>query len=145
MAAKKPDPLFAAYAASAPALDLLYYVTYAQRHRDEYTETTRAIVADMLAYLDVMNSQPVSTQKRTVWTLIDRFKGSIPKWGNAGKGDDITTFESGVSFYVRRPCNSLSLHRFLIATPIHLEHLVDRHAASNGWNLPAPRRELQEK
>jgi hypothetical protein len=85
--AKTPDALFAQYAASAPRLDLEFYVTYAQRHRDEYSPATRAIVGEMMALLQTLDtpSWSASAQKRTVWALIDRFKGSITNWyGNAG-------------------------------------------------------------
>lgn len=88
MAKQKIDPLFAAYAASAPRLDLLFYIEHADRHLAEYSARTLAIVDDMRAlYATLTGPKPGSTasQKRIVWQTIDRFKSSIERWyGNAG-------------------------------------------------------------
>lgn len=101
MTTKTVDPLFAAYAASAPRLDLESYVTYAQAHRDEFSEATRQIVREMLTLLDTLYAKPdQASSKRAVWTLIDRFKCSIPQWYDGGTGQHESFAASAIALYV---------------------------------------------
>lgn len=80
---KTVDPLFAAYAASAPRLDLAAYILYAGNHEAEYDIVTKAIVRDMLMlHAELSGPKPgsVASQKRRVWQLIDRFKAATSPW-----------------------------------------------------------------
>ena len=84
-----PDPVFAAYAASAPRLDLRFYLDYASRHEADWSLETGQVINDMAAlYIELSKPKPKikgAAAKRAVWSLIDRYKASIRGWaGNAG-------------------------------------------------------------
>ena len=88
----KPDPVFAAYAASAPRLDLSFYFAYATQ-KDRYkgsTPATQAIICEMACLLDSLAGTkpgPLSARKRHVWQLIDRYKTSIVGWSHGERAD----------------------------------------------------------
>lgn len=84
---KTTDPIFAAYARTAPLEDLRFYLRAAERTLMEFElpEATLAIMREMTALeqdLAVVAFKPA--HKSQVWTLIDRYKTSIPKWVRKG-------------------------------------------------------------
>lgn len=89
------DPIFTAYAKSAPLLDLEFYIRYAGNHLADYTyqPLTLAIMQEMYELRDRLmlpKAGTTASQKRAVWALISRFKSSIPQWfGNAGSSSSI--------------------------------------------------------
>lgn len=83
------DPVFAAFAKTAPLGDLRAYLAYARKKIAQYhlPDATMAIVAEMfrLEMSLVAGVGTTAQQKRQVWETIGRFKASIPGWaGNAG-------------------------------------------------------------
>jgi len=79
----KTDPIFIAYAKSAPREDLRVYVRYAERYLTTYDLPDQAVrvIADMstlLAQLETIDGTPA--QRARVLSLITRFKASIPDW-----------------------------------------------------------------
>jgi hypothetical protein len=86
--ATKTDALFRAYAQSAPLEDLRFYLRIAQRRLAtvEYPESTVAVLRDMVRLeRELVGVVGTPALKKRVWTLIDRFKTSIPEWyGHAG-------------------------------------------------------------
>jgi len=77
---KTVDPLFAAYAASAPPLDLLCYIEYANRHRADFGPSTISIVEHMIALYNALTGlKPGTTasQKKRVWAIIPAFRASL--------------------------------------------------------------------
>lgn len=81
------DPIFAAFAQSAPRLDLAFYLTAIGRHYDpaKLGPTSPAAIRDMVGlYMEITGSKPGSTaaQKRKVWQAIDRLRSSYPALRN---------------------------------------------------------------
>ena len=112
MANRKPtvDPMFAAYAASAPRLDLRAYLDYASRHESDWTLETGKVVNDMAAlYVNLSRIKPTlkgTAAKREVWRLIDAYKASIKGWhGTAGS----PTCQDRLYFDIRAKLNAAYL------------------------------------
>ena len=104
------DPMFAAYAASAPRLDLRAYLDYASRHEADWTLETGKIVNDMAAlYVGLSRVKPTmkgTAAKREVWRLIDAYKASINRWsGTAGS----PTCQERLYFDIRAKLNAAYL------------------------------------
>ena len=95
MTKKTIDPLFAAFAKSAPALDLAFYLNYARRHAHEYSTRTVGIVADMAVMLAQLQGGSfkgsTAAQKRAVWAIISEFRGSIPQWWKSAVCESVET------------------------------------------------------
>jgi hypothetical protein len=94
---KTPKPssevaaLYESYKRSGPLEDLRFYLRYAERKLAawELGPETIARVGDMIALeARIRDLADTSSRKREVWTLISRFRASIPGWaGNAGAPD----------------------------------------------------------
>ena len=84
------DPIFTAYAATAPLLDLRFYIRYATNHASEYRQPAR-MALDAMCRLEaaIVSGQVKGTpasQKRIVWAVIAAFKAAAvqPVYDEAG-------------------------------------------------------------
>jgi hypothetical protein len=156
---KSVDPIFAAYARTAPLEDLNFYIRHAERFVAErdVPERTLAIVAEMRALaVDLCDVDGTPGLKARVWALLDRYKGSIPGWaGNAGATgswceplDSDRTYRSAQAELVRADVtNEDAVDTVMAEGPVSLAQLEAWHAPeaakADALNFPrCPRRDV---
>jgi rubrerythrin len=90
------DDLFAAYARTAPLLDLQFYLRRAEQKLATFdlpAQTVAAIAEMSTLEQQIANVDGTPTLKKRVWTLIDRYKTSFPGWaGNLGAPDYFVSY-----------------------------------------------------
>jgi len=102
MSSTKIDPLFAAYAKTAPLLDLQFYLAKVDAYADRAGQDTAAIVDAMRALAaELSGNKPGTTasQKRRVWAIIDRYRASMPQWYGDARTEYLTVAESEAAFW----------------------------------------------
>lgn len=101
------DELFAAYARTAPLLDLQFYLRRAEAKlvAFELPAATVSVIAEMATLeQQLAGVDGTPSLKKRVWTLIDRYRTSFPGWaGNLGApGYFIEPIDSDASYFAAR-------------------------------------------
>lgn len=148
MTKKTIDPVFAEYTRTAPLEDLRFYLRYAERRLMtlDLSDSTVTIVREMLALeRELLGGVPTPAAKARVWTLIPRFRSSIPGWaGSAGeKGSWVEPVDSDDTYWrARRALTMLEIVEPAAVEPLPV---ADAPVIVNGRPRPAHRKKTPEQ